>query len=86
MFHCRKPESVLLNDAEDSCIPTHIDPLAIAGTQVYSIALARLLQSDFDNFDPIEFVKGLVEVAKPLHGQVGEHGTGSRLAGAPPAR
>jgi len=72
MFHCKKPESVLLNDAKDSCIPTHIDPLAIAGTQVYSVALARLLQSDFDNFDPIEFVKGLVEVAKPLHGQVGD--------------
>ena len=72
MFHCRKPESVIIKDAEDSAVPTHIDPLAIAGTQVYAVALCRLLHADNESFNAIEFVKSLAEFARPLHGQVAD--------------
>ena len=70
LFHCRCEESVLLHDAEDSSVPTHIDPLAVASTQVFATAIKRLITADYDNFDPIEFVNGLVEVAQSLNPRV----------------
>jgi ADP-ribosyl-[dinitrogen reductase] hydrolase len=72
LYHCRRPEDTLIRDASNSAIPTHIDPLAIAGTQLMAIAVCRLIETDYENFSPIEFVKGLVEAAQPLNVQVAD--------------
>jgi ADP-ribosyl-[dinitrogen reductase] hydrolase len=70
LFHCKGGEETLLRDAADSSIPTHIDPLAIAATQVFAAAIQRLLIADYENFDPVEFVTGLADVARPLNQRV----------------
>ncbi len=72
LFHCRHSEDVLIREASDSSIPTHIDPLAIAGTQIFAVALHRLLKEDFEEFNPVEFVRGLAETARTLNQQVAD--------------
>ncbi|MCK4720976.1 ADP-ribosylglycohydrolase family protein [bacterium] len=71
LFYCRSDEETLLRAAADSSIPTHIDPLAIAGSQIFAIAIKRLLIADYDTFDPIDFITDLAETAARLNKQVG---------------
>lgn len=70
LFHCKSPEEKLIRDAADSSVPTHIDPLAVTGTQVFAVAIQRLLVTDHEKFDPIDFINGLVEAAQPLNQSV----------------
>ena len=72
LFLHNKEESKLLEAAEESAIPTHIDPLAIAGTQVFAAAIRRLLNTDYENFDSETFLNGLHELACELNPQVAE--------------
>jgi len=72
LFHCKHSEDELLRDAADSSVPTHIDPLAIAGTQVYAAIICRLLASDYDKFEPIKFATEIAELARPLSAQVAD--------------
>jgi ADP-ribosylglycohydrolase len=72
LVHCKHKEEDLLRDAGDSAIPTHIDPLAIVGTQVFAVTICRLLATDYDSFNPVEFTKEILEVAKSLGGQVAD--------------
>ena len=72
MFLCKKPEDQLIRDSGESSVPTHIDPLAIACTQVFSLAICRLLHADPDKFSPVDFANGLVEAARELNPHVAE--------------
>ena len=72
LFHCKRPDETLLRDAADSSIPTHIDPLAIAGTQVFALALSRLVKEDYEGFNPIEFAEQVAVIARTLSGQVAD--------------
>jgi ADP-ribosylglycohydrolase len=72
LIHCKHNEDELIRDSADSAVPTHIDPLAIAGTQVFAMAICRLLASDFDDFNPVDFVKKLAEASRPLNTQVAD--------------
>ncbi len=72
LFHCKRPQEVLLRDCADSSVPTHLDPLAIAGAQVHAIAISQLLVADYENFKPLEFTKALATAARELNGQVAD--------------
>jgi len=72
LFHCRRPEDVILRDAADSAIPTHIDPLAVAGTQVHACALCRVLAEDYEKFSPVEFARKVAASARELNSQVAD--------------
>jgi ADP-ribosylglycohydrolase len=83
LFHCKAPEDQLLQLALDSAIPTHIDPLATASTQIFAVAVHRLLVENPESFNPTAFLTKLVECARPLNAQVAEslEGLVPRLAG-----
>jgi ADP-ribosyl-[dinitrogen reductase] hydrolase len=72
LFHCRKTLDVLLREAADSAVPTHIDPLAIVGAQVYAATVCLLLEENYDEFNATEFVGRIVEIARPLNSQVAD--------------
>jgi ADP-ribosyl-[dinitrogen reductase] hydrolase len=50
----------LLDDAKDSAIPTHIDPVAIAGAQVVAASVMRLSSENPSDFSPDGFIDWLI--------------------------
>ncbi len=72
LFHCKRSIDELLRDAEDSSIPTHIDPLAIAGSKAFALMIHCLLQMDYDKFDPLEYAKQITEMVRPIDQQVAD--------------
>ena len=56
LFHLHSPEADLLHDVEDSCLPTNIDPLAIAGAKVMALAIRALIRSDHGKFHTASFL------------------------------
>jgi len=72
LFHCKNPEDKLLRDAAESAIPTHTDPLAITGTQVFACAIYRLLKISFDDFNAVDFARYLADAAQPLSPQIAD--------------
>jgi poly(ADP-ribose) glycohydrolase ARH3 len=72
LFQCKAPEDQVQQLAMESSIPTHIDPLATASTQVFATAVHRLLDQNPESFDPAQFLARLVECAKSLNAQVAE--------------
>jgi ADP-ribosylglycohydrolase len=72
LYHYRRDEDIVVRDAADSSIPTHIDPLAIAGTQAFALAIHCLLHMDYETFDPRDCVKMITQRARQLNGQVAD--------------
>lgn len=72
LFHCKRTIDELLRDAEYSAIPTHIDPLAIAGSKAFALMIHCLLQMDYDKFDPLEYAKQVTELVSPLDRQIAD--------------
>jgi ADP-ribosylglycohydrolase len=62
----------VLREAEDSSIPTHIDPLAIAATKAFALAINRLVSEDIDAFNPLEFAGKLAESIRGLNPHVAD--------------
>jgi ADP-ribosylglycohydrolase len=72
LYHCRRSVDVLVKDAESSAIPTHIDPLAIAGTQAFALAIHCLLQMDYESFDPRDCAGQIVTKVREINHQVAD--------------
>lgn len=72
LYHYRRDEGILTRDAADSAIPTHIDPLAIAGTQAFALAVHCLLHMDYETFDPKACAALLAERSRQLSGQIAD--------------
>ena len=72
LFLCKKAEDQVIRDSGDSAVPTHIDPLAIACTQVFALAIQRLIHEDCESFDPRAFASKLAESARELNPRVAE--------------
>ncbi|HYE77625.1 MAG TPA: ADP-ribosylglycohydrolase family protein [bacterium] len=56
LFHLHSSEEDLLRDVEDSCLPTNIDPLAIAGAKVMALAIRALIRTDVEKFSVGNFL------------------------------
>ncbi len=72
LFHCRKSTEVLVRDAADSSLPTHTDPLAIAGTQSFALAIHCLLHMDYEKFDPQDCAKQIADMSRKTNQQVAD--------------
>jgi ADP-ribosyl-[dinitrogen reductase] hydrolase len=72
LFMCGKSEDELIRNAEDSAVPTHIDPLAISATQVFALTVSRLLKEDPESFNAIEFAQKLTEAARAINPHVAD--------------
>ncbi|HDS29496.1 MAG TPA: hypothetical protein ENN67_00490 [Firmicutes bacterium] len=72
LYHCKRPVDIVVKDAGDSAIPTHIDPLAIAGTQVFALAIHCLLQMDFEKFDARDCLSQITSLSREISPQVSE--------------
>jgi ADP-ribosyl-[dinitrogen reductase] hydrolase len=72
LFLHKKSEEELVRDSGESSIPTHIDPLAIASTQVFALAICRLIDMDCESFQPVEYAQKLAESARPLNPHVAD--------------
>ena len=53
----------LLHDVENASKPTHIDPLAIEGAQLFAIAIWLILKEDRFFFDKMVFLEKLIELS-----------------------
>lgn len=62
LFHLKRPVDILLRDASDSSVPTHVDPLAISGAQAFAVAIHLLLHTSHDDFTPEKYLKDLTDV------------------------
>jgi len=72
LFHYKRDVETLLRDSADSAIPTHIDPLAVAGAQTFALAIHLLLKTKFDDFKPVEFLDSLADSLKPINERIAD--------------
>lgn len=59
LFHYKRSSEILIKDAADSAIPTHIDPLAVSGAQVFALAIHLILNTNYDDFSSADFLNRL---------------------------
>lgn len=62
----------LLEDAKNSAIPTHIDPVAIAASQVMAAAIMRLTNEDRADFNTDSFINWLIGLMDETNPQMAE--------------
>ena len=62
----------LLDDARDSAIPTHVDPVAIAAAQVIAAAVMRLANEDRADFNADNFINWLIGLMDSRNPQMAE--------------
>jgi ADP-ribosyl-[dinitrogen reductase] hydrolase len=62
----------LLTDVKDSAVPTHIDPVAIAGAQVIAVSVMRLASEDRSDFNADGFINWLIGLMDEYNPQMAE--------------
>ncbi len=75
MYHSAKGYEKLLellDEAKESAIPTHIDPVAIAGAQVMSAAVLRLASEEWSEFNADSFINWLIGLMDERNPQMAE--------------
>jgi len=75
LHHAPKGSAVLadlLEDSKDSAIPTHIDPVAIAGAQVMAAAVLRLAGEERNDFNSETFINWLIGIMDERNPQMAE--------------